>query len=125
MEAAQRVAGTPRLPSLVAQVKDLQLAPGVPAVGRVEWRAARLGQRGRPGQVRVRLEPAGAFLHGHPGGVQADGAGEPGDPDECLQPDADREPRVVSAEPFLDAEFLRIMCPALDERLGVQRPPYL
>src|ERR1035437_10554826 len=48
-----------------------------------------------------------------------------GDPDERLQPDADREPGVVSAESLLDAEFLRVVSPALAEGVRVQRPPYL
>ena len=62
VEALQREPGAPVLPGPLAQLEDLELAPGVPAVGRVEGGAAGLGQRGRAGQVGVRLEPARRLL---------------------------------------------------------------
>src|SRR3984885_8916181 len=44
MEALQGEAGAPVLPRPLAQLEQLELAPGVPAVGRVEGRAPGLGQ---------------------------------------------------------------------------------
>ena len=47
VEPAQREARAPLLPGPLAQAHDLQLAPGVAAVGRVERRPAGLGQARR------------------------------------------------------------------------------
>src|ERR1700684_2122356 len=58
VEALQREAGAPVLPCPLAQLEQLELAPGVPAVGRVEGCPPGLGQRGGSRQVGVRLEPA-------------------------------------------------------------------
>jgi hypothetical protein len=112
-------------PGPLAQLEDLQLAPGVPAVGRVEGGPPGLGQRPGPGQVGVGLEPAGRVADRHPGRVHADGARQPGHPDQRLQPDPDRDPRVVGAEPLFHAQFLAVVRPALDERAGLQGPPDL
>ena len=96
VEPLQREARAPLLPGPLAQRHDLQLAPGVAAVGRVEGRPARLGQRGRrrPGACPPRT--GGRPPHGHARGVHADRARQPGHPDQRLEPHADREPRVVA-----------------------------
>src|SRR5580704_5770453 len=125
VETLQRESGAPVLPGPFAELEDLQLAPGVPAVGRVEGSPPGLGQRRGPGQVGIRLEPARRVLDRHPGRVHADGARQPGHPHQRLEPDPDRDPRVVGAEPFLHAEFLAVVRPALDERAGLQRAPDL
>src|SRR5579864_6295382 len=88
VEALQGEAGSPVLPGSFAQLEEFELAPGVPAVGRVEGGSAGLGQRGRTGQVGVGLEPPCRLGDRHAGRVHADGAGQPGHADQCLQPDA-------------------------------------
>src|SRR5581483_3310394 len=123
MEALEGEGRPPVLPGPLAQPEDLQLAPGVPAVARVEGAPPGLGQRRGPGQVRVGLEPARRVLDRHPGRVQADGARQPGHPDQRLQPDADGNPRVAVAEPLFHAQFLAVVGPALDERAGLQGLP--
>src|SRR5580698_2702939 len=62
VEALQREAGAPVLPCPLAQLEQLELAPGVPAVGRVEGGAPGLGERGRTGQVGIRLKAARRVL---------------------------------------------------------------
>ena len=47
--------------------------------------------------------------------VHAERARQPGHPDEGLEPDPDREAGVVAKEPLLDAQFLGVVRPALDE----------
>src|SRR5260370_36891953 len=89
VETLQREVRAPVLPRSLAELEDLQLAPGVPAVGRVEGGPAGLGQRRRSGQVGIGLEPPGRLLDRHPGRVHADGARQPCHPDQRLQPDAD------------------------------------
>src|SRR6266700_2190095 len=123
VETLQREADAPVLPGTFPELEDLQLAPGIPAVGRVEGGSPGLGQRRGPGQVGIRLEPAGRVVDRHPGRVHPDGARQPGHPHQCLQPDADRDPRVAAAEPLFHAELLAVVRPALDECAGVQGPP--
>src|SRR5437773_5830529 len=125
VEALEGEAGGPVLFGPLAQLEDLQLAPGVPAVGRVEGGAPGLGQRRGSGKMSVGLEPAGRVVDGHPGRVHADGARQPGHSYQRLQPDPDRDPRVVGAEPLLHAQFLAVVRPAFDERAGVQGLPDL
>ncbi len=60
VEPLQGEAGAPGLPGPLAQRQDLQLAPGVAAVGRVERGPPRLGRRRRARQVGVGLEALGA-----------------------------------------------------------------
>src|SRR2546430_11088778 len=60
VEPLQRESGAPLLASLVPQLHDLQLAPGVPAVGRVERGAAGLGQRGGARPMAVPPRTGGA-----------------------------------------------------------------
>src|ERR1700722_16110895 len=123
VEALEREARPPGRPGPVAQRHDLQLSPGVAAVGRVEGRPPGLGERRRAGQVGVGLEPRGRLLHGHARRVHPERAGQPGHPDQGLEPDAEREPRVVGQEPLLDAELLGVVRPALHEGAREQRPP--
>src|SRR5580700_9672517 len=122
VETLQREAGAPFLPGPLAQLEDLQLAPGVTAVGRVERGPPGLGQRGQTEQVSVRLEPARGLLDRHVRGVHADGAGQPSHADQRLQPDADHDPGIGGAEAFLHAQFLGVVRPPLDERAGVHGP---
>src|SRR5258708_17626320 len=105
VEALQGEAGAPVFPGPLAQLEDLQLAPGVPAVGRVEGGPPGLGQRRGPGQVGVGLEPAGRVVDRHPGRVHADGARQPGHPDQRLPPDPDPDPPGGGAQPLFDAQL--------------------
>src|SRR2546423_10676 len=74
VDPRQGKARAPVLPGPLAEPEDLQLAPGVPAVGRVEGGPPGLGQRRRAGQVGIVFEPARRLLDRHPGRVHADGA---------------------------------------------------
>ena len=112
-------------PGPLAQVEDLQLAPGVAAVRRVERAPPGLGQRRRPGQERVLLEPAGRLGDRHPVRVQPDRAGQPGHPQQGLDRDADHVARVVGVEALLDRDFLDVVRPALDERVAAEQPARL
>ncbi len=110
----------PLAPGPLAQPQDLQLAPGVAAVARVEGAAPGLGRGRRAGQVGVAHEQPGGLLQVHRPGVQADRAGQPGDPDQRFERDADREPRVAGPEPLFEADLLDVVRPALGEGHAVQ-----
>src|SRR5258708_891920 len=53
VELQQGEIAAPRLPGRLAQVHDLQLAPGVAPVGRIEGGPGRLGERSLTEQVRI------------------------------------------------------------------------
>ena len=116
---------TPVPPGPLPQVADLQLAPGVAAVRRVEGAPPGLGQRRLASQERVLLEPAAGLGDGHPVGVQADRAREPGHPQQGLDRDTDHVSRIVGVEALLYRDFLDVMRPALDERLAAEQPARL
>ncbi len=68
----------------------------------------------------IGLKPPGALGDRHSRGMHADRAGQPGDPNQSLEPDADREPGIVAAEALLDAQLLGVVRPAFHERRGVE-----
>src|SRR3954451_7871933 len=72
VEARQREVGAPCGPSPLAQAEDLELAPGVAAVGGVEGRPGGLAAGGGALEVGVLFEAEGGFVNRHLSRVHAD-----------------------------------------------------
>src|SRR5207244_11251866 len=104
VEAAVRVAPAPAGPGLVPQGDDLELAPGVAAVGRVVRGAGGLGPGRGAAQEGVGLEAMHGLLHVHGPGVQPGGPAPAAEAYEGLHEDPDGEARILLAAALLHAQ---------------------